>query len=91
VAGLAGPVDDRTTAFAAPVRYMADESVSEANQISGEPNGEPAQADGRRRTAASSDEQRSYLAPQAIARDVPRQFGHALQARGHWFEPSCAH
>ena len=54
-------------------------------------SGEPAQADGRRRTAASSDEQGSYLALQTIARDVPRQFGHALQAKGHWFEPSCAH
>ena len=24
-------------------------------------------------------------------RDVSRWFGHVLQARGHWFEPSCAH
>ncbi len=23
--------------------------------------------------------------------DVPRRFGCVLQARGHWFEPSCAH
>jgi hypothetical protein len=66
--------------FAAPARCVADESVSEANQISGEPYGEPARADDRRRTATSSDEQRSHLALQTIARDVPRQFGHALQA-----------
>ena len=27
----------------------------------------------------------------ATSADVPRRFGHVLQARGHWFEPSCAH
>lgn len=66
--------------FAAPVRCMADESVSEANQISGEPNGEPAQADGRGRTAASSDEQRSYLALQTHRFEISAESGLNIES-----------
>jgi hypothetical protein len=56
-----------------------------------EPNGEPTEADAGRRTATSGDNQFSELPLQATPGDVPRRKNCALQARGHWFEPSCAH
>jgi hypothetical protein len=65
--------------------------LSAANGIVGEPNGEPTQADTGQRRATPGDNNSSLLAEQATADDAQRRNERVLQARGHWFEPSCAH
>jgi hypothetical protein len=70
--------------------------VSARTQVEGEPSSMGSQSGSQRRQhrAAPGHRQRSTslsMAHRAPSGVVQRPCGSALQARGHWFETSCAH
>jgi hypothetical protein len=64
--------------------------VSGANEL-GEPNGEPTSTGTRPRQATSSHSRDWQMPHRATSSHVQRRYVLALQARGRWFEPTCAH
>ena len=64
--------------------------VSDTNEM-GEPNGGPTPTGIRPRQATSSHGCGWQMPRRATYSHVQRRFVLALQARGRWFEPSCAH
>ncbi|SRR6266536_732263 len=64
--------------------------VSGANDA-GEPNGEPTTSGTRPRQATSSHGHCWWMPRRATSSHVQRRYDLALQARGRWFEPTCAH
>src|ERR1022692_2070944 len=64
--------------------------VSGANEI-GEPNGEPTSTGIKPHQATSSHSRGWQMPHRATSSHVQRRYVLALQARGHWFETSCAH
>jgi len=56
-----------------------------------EPNQEPTTADTGPHWATASHHRCRQMPQQAVPSTIQPPRGCALQARGHWFEPSCAH
>src|ERR1022692_693536 len=57
----------------------------------GEPNGEPTSTGIRPRQAMYGHSRGWQMPHRATSSHVQRRYELALQARGHWFDPSCAH
>src|SRR5215467_2017038 len=76
------PVREREMALAtcscwAAQRRAQPLDMSEAHEVTGEPNGEPTETDARRRQATPSDYRCSSTAHQATSSDVRRRAGNA--------------